>query len=79
MIKIGILGSTNGSDVVPIAEAILSGELDASIEVIITNNRRARILDKAKKYGVDFSIINIKTSTEKSLTNKSVKSWLKKK
>lgn len=60
MIKIGILGSTNGSDVVPIIEAILSGELDASIEVIITNNRHALILDKAKKYGVDFSIINHK-------------------
>ena len=60
MIKVGILGSTNGSDVVPIAEAILSGELDASIEVIITNNRHAPILDKAKKYGVDFSIINHK-------------------
>ena len=60
MIKIGILGSTNGSDVVPIVEAILSGELDASIEVIITNNRHAPILDKAKKYGVDFSIINHK-------------------
>ena len=60
MIKIGILGSTNGSDVVPIAEAILSGKLDASIEIIITNNRSALILDKAKKYGVDFSIIEHK-------------------
>ena len=60
MIKIGILGSTNGSDVVPIVEAILSGELDASIEVVITNNKHAPILDKAKKYGIDFSIINHK-------------------
>jgi phosphoribosylglycinamide formyltransferase 1 len=60
MIKIGILGSTNGSDVVPIVEAILSGELDASVEIIITNNKRALILDKAKKYGVDFSIIDHK-------------------
>ena len=60
MIKIGILGSTNGSDIVPIVEAILSGELDASIEVVITNNKHAPILDKAKKYGIDFSIINHK-------------------
>ena len=60
MIKIGILGSTNGSDDVPIVEAILSGELDASIEVVITNNKHAPILDKAKKYGIDFSIINHK-------------------
>ena len=65
MIKIGILGSTNGSDVVPIIEAILSGELDASIEVIITNNRHAPILDKAKKYGVDFSIINHKKQAQR--------------
>ena len=63
MIKIGILGSTKGTDVNPIAEAILSGDLDASIEIIITNNERALILDKAKKYGVDFSIINHKNKS----------------
>ena len=39
MIKLGILGSTKGSDVPPIADAIIAGELDASIEIIITNNK----------------------------------------
>ena len=63
---------------VPIAEAILSGELSASIEIIITNNKDALIAAKAKKYGVDFSFIIIKKRAESVLTNKSVKSFLKK-
>ena len=50
MIKLGILGSTKGSDVPPIADAIIAGELDASIEIIITNNKDALIADKALKY-----------------------------
>ena len=58
MIKLGILGSTKGSDVPPIADAIIAGELDASIEIIITNNKDALIADKALKYGVEFAFID---------------------
>ncbi len=52
MIRLGILGSTRGSDLVPIVEAIERQDLDASVEIIISNNERAPILDKGNKYKI---------------------------
>ena len=42
--KLAVLGSTNGTDLVPIVTAINSGELLASIEVIVSNNESSGIL-----------------------------------
>ena len=78
MIKLAILGSTRGTDVVPIAEAILSGELSASIEIIITNNKGAPITDKAKKYGVDFLFIDHKKKSRESFDEQISKKLLEK-
>ena len=52
MIRLGVLGSTRGSDLVPIVEAIKRQDLDASVEIIISNNKRAPILDKGNKYKI---------------------------
>ena len=52
MIRLGVLGSTRGSDLVPIVEAIERQDLDASVEIIISNNKRAPILDKGNKYKI---------------------------
>ena len=78
MIRLAILGSTRGTDVVPIAEAILSGELSASIEIIITNNKDALIADKAKKYGVDFSFIDHKKKSRECFDEQISKKLLEK-
>ena len=48
MIRLGVLGSTKGTDLVPILGAIQSGELSASVEVVISNNEKSLILEKAK-------------------------------
>ena len=53
--KLAVLGSTNGTDLVPIVKAINSGELLASIEVIVSNNESSGILRKAR----DLSLIHI--------------------
>ena len=63
---------------VPIAEAILSGELSASIEIIITNNGDAPIADKAKKYGVDFLFIDHKKKSRESFDEQISKKLLEK-
>ena len=55
--KLAVLGSTNGTDLVPIVTAINSGELLASIEVIVSNNESSGILRKARGYGL--SLIHI--------------------
>ena len=56
--KIGILASYNGSGFETIQKAIEDGILDAKVEVIITNNSNAGVLEKASKYGIKSFVIN---------------------
>ena len=51
--RLAVIGSTNGTDLVPIVDAINSGELLASVEVIISNNELSGILKKAGTYGIE--------------------------
>jgi len=48
MLKLGILASTNGTDMLPIIAAIAQGDLDATIEVVISNRQDAGALEKAR-------------------------------
>ena len=52
MIKLGVLGSTRGTDLQAIIDEIDSGRLDASVEVVISNIEDAYILKRAKKYNI---------------------------
>ncbi|HJE02423.1 MAG TPA: phosphoribosylglycinamide formyltransferase [Aliarcobacter thereius] len=65
--KIGILASYNGSGFETIQKAIESGILDAKVEVIITNNSNAGVLEKAKNYGVKSFVINQKLFPEDNI------------
>lgn len=47
MIRLGILGSTRGSHLDAIVNAIRRGELSASIEIVISNKSTAPILERA--------------------------------
>ena len=58
MKKIGILASYNGSGFETIQKAIETGILNAKVEVIITNNSDAGVLEKASKYGIKSFVIN---------------------
>ena len=51
--RLAVIGSTNGTDLVPVVDAINSGELLASVEVIISNNELSGILKKASSYGIE--------------------------
>ena len=51
--RLAVIGSTNGTDLIPIVGAINSGELLASVEVIISNNELSGILKKASAYGIE--------------------------
>lgn len=48
MIKLGVIGSTNGTDLQAVLDAITYGELVAKVSVVISNNEKAHILDRAK-------------------------------
>jgi phosphoribosylglycinamide formyltransferase-1 len=49
-IKIAILGSTRGTNLVPIIDAISHGRLNAEIKIVISNKKDAGILEKAKTF-----------------------------
>ena len=51
--RLAVLGSTNGTDLIPIVEAINSGRLLAEVKVVLSNNELSGILKKAKKYGIE--------------------------
>ena len=51
--KLDVLGSTNGTDLVPVVGAERSGSLSASVDVIISNNESSGILKKARHYGIE--------------------------
>ena len=60
MIKIGILASYNGSGFETIQKAIIDKKLDARVVVVITNNTKAGVLQKAESYDIPYFIINDK-------------------
>ena len=51
--KLAVLGSTNGTDLVPVVGAERSGSLSASVDVIISNNESSGILKKARHYCIE--------------------------
>ena len=52
MIKLGVIGSTGGTDLQFILDAIGSGELNAVVSVVISNQKSAYILERANRHNV---------------------------
>jgi len=52
MIKLGVLGSTNGTDLQAVLDSIASGELNGEVSVVLSNRKNAYILERAKNYNV---------------------------
>ena len=51
-IRIGVLGSTRGTALVPVMEACMSGDLHAEIVTVVSNKQDALILEKGRSLGV---------------------------
>ena len=60
MIKLGILGSTKGTDLQAILDGIDSGELNAQVSIVVSNRENAFILKRAKANNIPFSFISQK-------------------
>ena len=52
MIKLGVLGSTNGTDLQTILDSIASGELIGEVSLVLSNQKNAYILERAKNHNV---------------------------
>jgi phosphoribosylglycinamide formyltransferase-1 len=51
-LRLAVLGSTRGTDLQFIIDAIKSDELDAKIEVVVSNRKKAFILERARIEGL---------------------------
>ena len=49
-LKVGVLGSTSGTDMQAVIDEIEDGRLDAEISVVVSNKPDAYILERAKKH-----------------------------
>ncbi len=59
MIRLGILGSTRGTNLQALINAIEKKTLDASIEMVISNKESAYILNRAKTQGLSARYIPV--------------------
>ena len=60
MINLGILGSTNGTDLQAVLDAVRSGELNAEVSVVLSNQKNAYILERAENHNVPAFFISHK-------------------
>lgn len=63
MIRLGILGSTRGTNLLAIIESIQQKTLSATIEIVISNKADAQILERAQSYGLQTQFIDPKGLT----------------
>ena len=59
-LRLGVLGSTRGSNLEPILAAIRAGELDAEVVVVISNRQQAGILQRAADHGLAYQFVSAK-------------------
>ena len=60
MIKLGVIGSTNGTDLQAVLDGIASGELDAEVSMVLSNRESAYILERARNHNVSTVFISHK-------------------
>ena len=63
MIKLGILGSTNGTDLQAILDSIKNKTLNASVNIVVSNQEHAFILERARAHGVNTCFVSHKNKT----------------
>lgn len=74
MLNIGVLGSTRGTDLQAIIDAIESGKLkDVKISVVISNRQDAYILERAEKHNLKTVFIDGKDKTREEFDRKVMK------
>ena len=65
MIKLGVLGSTNGTDLQAILDSVASGELNGEVSMVLSNQKNAYILVRAKNYNVPTVFLSHKEKSRK--------------
>ena len=63
MIKLGVIVSTNGTDLQAVLDAVGSGELNAEVSVVLSNQKNAYILERAENHNVPAVFVSHKGKT----------------
>jgi phosphoribosylglycinamide formyltransferase 1 len=56
-IRLGVLASGRGSNLQAIIDAIESGRLNARVQVVVCNHRRAQALERATRHGIPTRVV----------------------
>src|SRR5574344_3172794 len=73
MLRIGVLVSGGGTNLQAIIDGIDNGNItNASIEVVISNNKNAFALERAKKHNIDAVCVSPKDFIEREDFNKAL-------
>jgi len=57
-LKLAVLGSTRGTDLQAIIDAVSAGQLSASIEVVLSNKEDAFILERARNHSLNAKFLD---------------------
>ena len=66
MIGLGVLGSTNGTDLQVILESVKAKKINAIVNVVISNKKNAYILKRGQNHGLPSIFINHKDKKRES-------------
>lgn len=67
--KLGVLGSTKGTDLQAIIDSIDQKKLDAAVEVVISNSSNAYILERAAKHNIPNFFVSHLDKTREQFDN----------
>ena len=63
MIRLGVLGSTKGTDLQAILDAIQNDTLDAEVVVVVSNRNKSYILERARRHNIPDVFVSQKGKT----------------
>ena len=79
MIKLGVLGSTKGTDLQAIINAINSGDLKAQVSVVISDRSKSYILERARLNQIPSFFVSAKNKTRSQFDSQITKLLIKEK
>lgn len=76
-LRLGIMASGSGSNFEAIAAAIQSGELNATIELVIYNNPEAKVAERAARLNIPAELLDHRTFASRELLDDAIAARLK--
>jgi formyltetrahydrofolate-dependent phosphoribosylglycinamide formyltransferase len=76
-LKIGVLGSTRGTDLQAIIDEIEAGKLNAKISLVVSDKKDAFILERARMHGIKNFFVDYKKFRDREMAEKEIIKKLK--